>query len=268
MKSKYLKTGDFAKLAKVPKHVLFYYDEIGLFSPEITDSNGYRYYHHSQYFTFIVISLLKNMKMPLKEIRGYMKNPDIDVMHNLLQESIDSIDEAMNLLEVKRNFMYQTQNYLKLAQNEPKNTCVIKEFEKTPLILSDQLTNAKDKTYIEALTNFATKQSLTFQNSIGDMIPTEAILQEKYDAVAHLFTRNLDKRRRTKRYQDAGTYLCYYHQGSFEMLDKGYQEIIKYATINKLKLGPYFYVNSLTNEATSSSTGQFVTEIKVQILTD
>lgn len=32
---RYIKTGEFAKLVGVTKHTLFYYDKIGLFSPEI-----------------------------------------------------------------------------------------------------------------------------------------------------------------------------------------------------------------------------------------
>lgn len=48
---RYISTGEFAKLAGVTKHTLFYYDEIGLFSPEIkkkTDiviipSNNWKY---------------------------------------------------------------------------------------------------------------------------------------------------------------------------------------------------------------------------------
>ena len=44
-----LTTGQFAKLANVEKHVLFYYDEIGLFKPDTYDTNGYRYYAYHQY---------------------------------------------------------------------------------------------------------------------------------------------------------------------------------------------------------------------------
>ncbi len=40
----YLTTGEFARLAGVTKHTLFHYDNIGLFQPEFTDENGYRYY--------------------------------------------------------------------------------------------------------------------------------------------------------------------------------------------------------------------------------
>ena len=39
---KYFNTGEFAKLCNVKKQTLFHYDDIGIFSPEIKDHNGYR----------------------------------------------------------------------------------------------------------------------------------------------------------------------------------------------------------------------------------
>ncbi|MEG0685305.1 MAG: MerR family DNA-binding transcriptional regulator, partial [Coprobacillus sp.] len=44
LREKYFTTGEFARICKVPKHVLFHYDEIGLFKPTIVKENQYRYY--------------------------------------------------------------------------------------------------------------------------------------------------------------------------------------------------------------------------------
>ena len=41
-------TGAFAKYFGIKKDTLFYYDEIGLFSPAFIGENGYRYYTASQ----------------------------------------------------------------------------------------------------------------------------------------------------------------------------------------------------------------------------
>lgn len=265
MKPKYLKTGDFAKLAKVPKHVLFYYDDIGLFSPEIIDDNGYRYYHYTQFYAFIVISLLKNMGMPLKEIKTYMQERSISKMETLLTQSIETIDAEINLLHVKRNFMLQTLNYLDLATKEPKNICITKAMDPVPIILSQPLSNIKDQSYIEALTNFSKQESFTFQNSIGDIVPTDSVMRKDFDDVRYLFTRHLDKKRKTKNSKPGGTYICYYHEGSFETLETAYEAILEYASRNTLILDDYFYINSLTNETTSMSHQSFVTEVSVRI---
>ena len=42
--NKYMTTGEFARRMGVTKNTLFHYDYIGLFSPEIVDTNEYRYY--------------------------------------------------------------------------------------------------------------------------------------------------------------------------------------------------------------------------------
>ncbi|MDU4892145.1 MAG: MerR family transcriptional regulator [Clostridium sp.] len=65
----YFTTGEFAKLVGVTKHTLFHYDDIGVFSPEIKKDNDYRYYSVFQIEAFYVIYTLKELEMPLKEIK-------------------------------------------------------------------------------------------------------------------------------------------------------------------------------------------------------
>ena len=69
---RYIKTGEFAKLVGVTKHTLFYYDKIGLFSPEIKLENGYRFYSFDQLDVFDVIQTLRELDVSLEEIKGYM----------------------------------------------------------------------------------------------------------------------------------------------------------------------------------------------------
>ena len=64
---KYMSTKEFATLARVSKHTLFHYDDIGLFSPEIKNDKNYRYYSIDQLETFDTIRILKDLGMPLKE---------------------------------------------------------------------------------------------------------------------------------------------------------------------------------------------------------
>ena len=42
-KNEYLTTGEFAKICGIPKHILFHYDQIKLFQPEIIKENGFTY---------------------------------------------------------------------------------------------------------------------------------------------------------------------------------------------------------------------------------
>lgn len=65
----YMTTGELAKLMGITKETLFHYDEIGLFRPAVVMKNGYRYYEVSQMELLDAILLLKELRMPLKEIQ-------------------------------------------------------------------------------------------------------------------------------------------------------------------------------------------------------
>ena len=99
-KEKYLTTGEFAQIAGVSKHTLFHYDKIGLFCPDIVFDNKYRYYSVYQLDLFFVISLLKDMKMPLEEIKNYLNNRSPQALAALLKEEEKVIEERFK--ELKR----------------------------------------------------------------------------------------------------------------------------------------------------------------------
>ena len=69
----YMTTGEFAALMGVSKHTLFHYDDIGLFSPEYVAENGYRMYSRYQLETLETILMLRDLGMPLKEIRQFLQ---------------------------------------------------------------------------------------------------------------------------------------------------------------------------------------------------
>ena len=68
-------TGQFAKLNGINKRTLHYYDEIGLFSPEFKEDNGYRYYTCFQTVQLELILTLRKMGLSIEEILRYQKNP-------------------------------------------------------------------------------------------------------------------------------------------------------------------------------------------------
>lgn len=61
MKKNYFTTGEFAKICNVSKQTLFFYDNQGIFSPEFTGENGYRYYSYTQIEAFTVIVMLRDL---------------------------------------------------------------------------------------------------------------------------------------------------------------------------------------------------------------
>lgn len=81
-----INTSKFAKLCNTNKRTLIHYDEIGLFRPAFTDERGYRYYSENQCDVFFTITCLKDLGMPLKEIKLYVNNKNPKDLTALLLE--------------------------------------------------------------------------------------------------------------------------------------------------------------------------------------
>lgn len=85
-KQEYLSAGRFAALVGTTKETLFHYDEIGLFVPKRREANGYRYYAMDQMETFDVIGMLRELGMPLAEIRNYLEQRSPEKFGVLLEQ--------------------------------------------------------------------------------------------------------------------------------------------------------------------------------------
>lgn len=74
MNNGYMKTGEFAKICGVKKATIVHYAKIGILEPEMIAENGYAYYSLKQLYDFELIHVLKEMKIPLEEIKDYIEN--------------------------------------------------------------------------------------------------------------------------------------------------------------------------------------------------
>lgn len=89
----YMTTGELAKLMGITKETLFHYDEIGLFRPAVVMKNGYRYYEVSQMELLDAILLLKELRMPLKEIQELLGKRSPERMLEVFSERERKIQE-------------------------------------------------------------------------------------------------------------------------------------------------------------------------------
>ena len=79
-----LRAADFARICGTNKRTLHHYDQIGLFAPALRGENGYRYYSQEQYDVFMVIAALKELGMPLLDIKAYLDRRDPERLSALL----------------------------------------------------------------------------------------------------------------------------------------------------------------------------------------
>ena len=129
--NRYLTTGEFAKLTGVTKHTLFYYDKIQLFSPDIKAENGYRFYSLEQLEAFDVIQILRELNMPLEEIKTYMNSRSPHHLLELFQKESQLIDKQIKKLTHMKNWIEKKRCHIDtLLQTNIEKVSVVHESEK------------------------------------------------------------------------------------------------------------------------------------------
>lgn len=96
---------EFARLAGVNKKTLLYYDEIGLFSPVRTEPNGYRVYNIFQLDRLALIAALRDLGVPLREIKAYLTRSSAEQLDAMLAQQSAELGRRMELLRRRRELL-------------------------------------------------------------------------------------------------------------------------------------------------------------------
>ncbi len=107
-----LSTRDFAKMCKVERRTLHYYDEINLLKPIEIKDNGYRVYAPHQIDTIGMIKALQSVGMPLSEIKKLMTEKNLSLSMPVLHNQIRLIQEKQEELRIAEQMLTHATNQL------------------------------------------------------------------------------------------------------------------------------------------------------------
>ncbi len=269
MEKKYLTAGQFAKICGVEKHVLFHYDEIGLFKPVMINENGYRYYSYHQYDTFSVITKLKKMGMPLKDIKVYLEQRSPGLFLQLLEDKFDEVDrEIEKLLALKRMMVYMKESTLFAVTHEEDAIC-IRSYPREILLCSGNLENATNRSFasfMEEYISFCKEHNVLVQESVGCMIKTDTIRNRDYLNFSYLFMKIEKDIHQNTHIRTQGRYLCAWHKGSYDTIHKTYEHMLEYANKHGITIGPYAYEEYLIADIAQKDYTQYVTYIRMDVI--
>lgn len=273
----HLTTGEFAKLCKVKKQTLFHYDDIGIFSPEIKGENGYRYYSFGQLEVFTVISMLKELHMPLKEIKTYMDNRSPDALIELLEEQKKEIDRKMEELEWIRGFIDTKTQLTKAGIAAQPGIIYIEKINKEYMVMSDYKGSGDNKDIAAAMIehlNFCHSKDIYSAHTIGGMIPTSEVPVDDTYSYSHFYTKlskndySLDfKTAPTSMVSSkpAGDYAIIYHKGGYHEIYNDYQKLVDYTKEKGLTMGSHFYEDVILDELTMKGGDNYVLKLSVLV---
>lgn len=268
-KNEYLTTGEFAKICGVPKHILFHYDQIGLFQPEIIKENGYRYYSFRQYDTFSIISALKRLGMPLKEIKNYMDDRNPADLVGLLQQKSNEVEKEIIKLEHIKNEINALKHLTTKALSVEYNKIELVYQNEVKALRSSIIHKDNDNSYsnfIVELIEFRKNSNATMIDFLGASLTLDNIRDKRFNSFSYLYTKtdNSDKEGTTL-VRKEGWYLQVYYKGSYRNISNMYTTIITYANKHEIKLGDNAYEEYLIFEIGTINRDEYVTLILVEI---
>ncbi len=264
----YFTTGEFAKLCNVSKHTLFFYDKIGLFSPEKIENNGYRYYSILQFDIFMIITELRNLGMSLNNIKIYMENRSPNKILNIFENQIQYLQEKIYHLQSFKNSLEYRNN---LISNIPKTDYVKIEYidnDNYIFFIPIETSSIEDIVFnYSHMLKKCISLGIYQNNSYGSTRSIKAIKNNDFNSLENLFvTVFSDRPKDYLKIRKSGKYIVKYHYGSYYNIKKSYEEILKYIENNKINTEDIIYEEFIIDSTASLKEDDYVIKIMIPII--
>lgn len=231
--------GEFAKLHNINKRTLHYYDEIGLFSPSCKGENQYRYYTYFQSPQLEMILAMRELQMPIEEIRAYRQKPSAVSLQKILMDRTREIQDTIRHLKELQSLLEQKNDHLTLCMQPDLDRIDIVEYPREYLVLSKPITGAYDEKDLAVLLEHSgeTKERKLYNKSYGSRIAVTEILAGNYEAYECFFTKFSKKPNgMTYTVKPAGKFIRAFSKGKWEHLPEAYRRIRTFADRHGFKL--------------------------------
>ena len=268
-----IKTGDFAKLCTTNKRTLFHYDEIGLFSPAYTDERGYRFYSESQCDVFFTISCLREIGMPLKEIKKYIDQRNPAALKQLLEEQYQKVRAEQERLKRIEQVIETKLSLVRLSElpevSKDDQTVRLEQTPEEYLVISPCLDTDDHDTIIHAICDhigYCNHNHLNAGHPYGAMVSTESLMHEKWDTYAHFFTKVLKKPQgHPFHIKPAGTYAVTYLKGDYYHASDAYRRLLSYIQEHHYKPGEFSYKEAVLDEIAVETEADYITKLSIWV---
>ncbi len=268
----YFTTGELAKLCKIPRKTLLYYDSLGLIFPEVIDENGYRYYKRTQLFTLELILTMRKLDIPLAEIKNYLTNKSYDNYKELLCQREDILEKLILRLTNIKNELHQSVLCLEQLQDIRFNEILSIQKNAEFLFLSKPVSptlNFKARTQISANLFMDLAKHIPLNNhTFGYIIDKTALLDsQKQRYIKYYFYPLFSQLEHPNCViKSEGTYITVYFKGLYmDNYDKYINILYEYCTDNNIPPLSNIYITSVKNFWLTDEINEYVYKLEVKI---
>lgn len=262
----YLTTGDFARLCGTTKHTLFHYDQLGIFSPAIKGENGYRYYTFPQMEVFYVISTLKELDMPLADIKAYLDRRSPEELVALLEGEAEQLEGKIRRLRQMLALIRRKAELTRAAMAEKRKDIRVVEQPEMLFITTPRQPGESLNLAFVAHMQYREARNIVSPYPVGATMRLEQAGQEGTEGYSAFYTQ-VDRRPRgvPVTVRPAGRYLTARHAGGYDTAWCTYRRMLTYAREQGLTLTGPFYEDALLDELSVDGYDNYVLQMSILI---
>ncbi|MBY6051765.1 MerR family transcriptional regulator [Cytobacillus firmus] len=266
---KYLTTGEFAKLCKVNKQTIFYYDQIGILSPVMKNEKGYRYYSIHQLELFFVIDLLKDLGMSLNDIQQYMQNKSPESFLSIMYRKKEEIVKKRQEIEMKEKMIEAKIAIMEEASHLDFNRITLQRLPEATLYLSRNIQNISDEEFLEVISDFINELQISQLDSgypIGSITKREQVLKGEYANYSYLYIEQPNPKDGHPYFRAVkGDFLIGYHVGSEKTIGDTYKRLFSEMERLGLTLGEHVFEEYIYDTVVRNDKEHYVTKIMMEV---
>ena len=258
--------GQFARIHDVNKRTLQYYDDIGLFRPQVRGENNYRYYSYQQSPELELILTLREMNMSLPEIESYLQHPSPLSLAELVETKTAELEAKIAHLRRMQQLLAEKEQQLRFCISVDIESIELIECGEERLLLSQPIREdaSLDKEMAVLMNHIKELGEYSrFNNHSGTVMDIESVKQGEFTEYRFFSLIREDDGSVPVFIKPAGLYLRAFCLGDWSRLPAAYQRILDYAWQQQLQLSGYAYEQEI-NEMAVSSAEEIITQITIR----
>lgn len=268
---KLFKIGEVAAIFNVSMGTLRHYEKAGLLKPESVDEKtGYRYYSDRQFEVLNTIRYLRVLDMSLEEIADFLKDRDIDVIEEKLENQKALIARKQHELElVSRKIDHRLEQIRDAAGSELD---VIKECSIPACRIVWMKDSLKLNTYLDLeeqirILQRNQTQPLVFMGKVGVGISQESLAAGQFNnyELVYIILDNEDEYDGTTEQIEELPCVSIRFNGSHKESPAYYKKLVRYIKEHNMVITGFSREVTLIDNGITNDESKFVTQISIPV---
>ena len=271
------KIGEIAELFHLNIKTLRYYDEIGLVKPETVDPDtGYRYYSTRQFEQLNTIRYLRELEVPLSEIRDFLGGRETEKMEQILKSQIDQVEKKQKELELIKKKLSARIRSIQGAKAGELNAPRIKRFPaRQALLLRYSMKPGGDLEYPIRLLAKDVPAASVFLGKVGLSVDITNIQRDQFGEYNYIFllldddeaqeqNENRGKDSETVSFK-GGSYAVIRFRGTHSDAEENYKKLMLFVKKEGYEPAGHSLEITLIDAGFTADEKQYVTEIQLPV---